>query len=50
MKYLQEGDANTKFFHARASCRRRKNHISVITVDDTELSSHDAKTQALTDY
>jgi hypothetical protein len=47
---LKEGDANTKFFHARATGRRRKNQIAVITVDDIQLINHQDKSEAMTAY
>jgi len=50
MKSLKEGDANTKFFHARASCRQRMNRIAAITVDGTVLVNHAAKSEAMTNY
>jgi hypothetical protein len=31
--WLREGDASTKFFHAHANFRRRRNHISSLVVD-----------------
>jgi len=50
MKSLKEGDTNTKFFHARASCRQRMNRIAAITVDGTVLVNHAAKSEAMTNY
>jgi hypothetical protein len=50
MKSLKEGDADTKFFHARASCRQRSNRIAAITVDGTVLVNHAAKSEAMTNY
>jgi hypothetical protein len=40
---LREGDTNTKFFHARASCRARQNAIHALEVDGVQLVSHDDK-------
>ena len=45
-----KGDFNTKFFHARASCRQRRNKIAVISIDGRELIRHEDKYAALTDY
>lgn len=33
MRWLHEGDANTKFFHLHANHRRRKNHITSLEVE-----------------
>lgn len=30
IRYLEEGDANTKFFHLQAWHRRRKNYIPTV--------------------
>jgi hypothetical protein len=45
---IAEGDSNTKFFHARASLRLRRNKIPVIELDGTRYTSHAAKTAVLT--
>lgn len=37
-KWLQVGDKNTRFFHAFASARHRRNRISSITVNDQLLT------------
>ena len=47
---LREGDANTKFFHARASCRARRNTIRALEVNGVSLIAHDDKVSALTAY
>jgi hypothetical protein len=49
-KSLREGDSNTKFFHARASMRQRKNTIAALSVDGRDLVSHEDKSAALADY
>ena len=33
VKWLQEGDKNTKFFHLMASTRRRMNSIENVSID-----------------
>jgi hypothetical protein len=48
LQALREGDANTKFFHARASFRGRWNTIRTLDVDGVQLLAHDAKMAALT--
>ncbi|CAN6353500.1 unnamed protein product [Urochloa humidicola] len=47
---IKEGDANTRFFQARASMRLRRNKIRVLEVDGARISSHAGKTAALTAY
>jgi hypothetical protein len=42
-----EGDENTRFFHARASQRLRRNTIRAIDVDGAIVVTHDAKAAAL---
>lgn len=45
-----EWDENSRFFHASANGRRRKNTIPCLNVDGTQISSHDAKSTALFDF
>jgi hypothetical protein len=42
-----EGDENSRFFHARASQRLRRNTIRSLVVDGVALVTHDAKAAAL---
>ncbi|CAM0947799.1 unnamed protein product [Alopecurus aequalis] len=44
---IVEGDANTRFFHARASQCLRRNSIRSLDVDGCSIASHDAKAAAL---
>lgn len=40
--WLEEGDSNSKFFHATASIKKKKNHIATLKTDDgREISKHD---------
>ncbi len=38
--WLRAGDANTRFFHRKATCRRSSNRISVISDGSSLLTSH----------
>jgi len=49
-KAIKEGDANTQFFHAHATQRLRRNQIKVVEVDGVQITSHDGKVLALTNY
>ncbi|CAN6374258.1 unnamed protein product [Urochloa humidicola] len=50
VKLAIQGDENTRFFHASATQRRRKNFISVLESGGQEHSSHDAKATVLYDF
>ena len=39
--WLKEGDANTSFFHINASCRRKKNCIRRLKVDELVSTDQD---------
>jgi len=49
-KALREGDSNTKFFHAHATQRLRRNAIKLVEVDGVQLTAHEGKVTALTNY
>jgi hypothetical protein len=42
-----EGDENTRYFHARASQRLRRNHIRALDIDGELIINHAAKAGAL---
>jgi hypothetical protein len=44
---IKEGDENSRFFHARASQRLRRNSIRVLDVGGVVVATHDAKAAAL---
>jgi hypothetical protein len=46
-KAIREGDENTKYFHARASQRLRRNAIRAIAVDGLHVVDHEGKAAAL---
>jgi exonuclease III len=50
IKWIKEGDANTKFFHLRANGRRRKNHIPALAGPSGPVHDHDAKAQILLEH
>lgn len=46
---IKEGDASTRFFHQRASGRRRKNHIPALRGSSGMVTNHDGKAKILLD-
>ncbi|XP_071677171.1 uncharacterized protein [Lolium perenne] len=44
---VKEGDENTKFFHARATQRFRRNGIRALLIDGVEVVDHHGKAEAL---
>ena len=44
--WLREGDANTRFFHAKASARRRKNFIHRVEFDNVVHTEQEGKLDA----
>ncbi|KAM0822584.1 hypothetical protein ACQ4PT_071403 [Festuca glaucescens] len=43
VQWIREGDANTNFFHLKASARRRKNHITHVMHDGIPVAYQQAK-------
>jgi hypothetical protein len=50
VRFALEGDENTKFFHASATCRLRRNSIPRLVVDGVECNSHPEKASVLKNY
>jgi exonuclease III len=50
IRYCRLGDENTRFFHACASARMRKNSIRVLHENGVPAYSHQVKERILTDY
>jgi len=48
--YIQEGDANTVFFHQQARFRKKKNFIAKLQVDNQVMVSHEDKQKAVDDF
>lgn len=49
--WLAEGDANTKFFHANATARRKTNHITFLMDDNGErIENHEAMCEVVKNY
>ena len=50
MRYLHEGDANTKFFHLQACHRSRKNFIPAVEHEGQWFSEEEAKADLIFEY
>ena len=50
IRNLEEGDANTRFFHLQACHRKRKNFIPTLEDDGQVLSDQDAKSEKIYTY
>jgi hypothetical protein len=50
IRFLEEGDANTKFFHLQACHRGRKNYIAVVQLNGVWFSVDEAKYDLIFDY
>jgi hypothetical protein len=50
LRFLEEGDANTKFFHLQACHRNCKNHIPSILHEGVWFSTDEAKSKVIYDY
>jgi hypothetical protein len=48
LRWLKEGDANTRLFHAVANGRRTKNFIPSVTVGDEIITNHERILEAFT--
>jgi hypothetical protein len=49
-KITIEGDETTKYFHALASSRYRKNKIAILEINGSEFTSHEHEMEILTNY
>jgi hypothetical protein len=47
IKYLKEGDANTKFFHMQARFRKKRNFISYLEEEGRVVSNHEDMQEVL---
>jgi hypothetical protein len=50
VRFVLEGDENTKFFHASATCRLHHNSIPSLVVDGTRFYDHPSKVIVLKDF
>jgi len=50
IRFLGEGDANTRFFHLQACHRNRKNTITALQQDGQWITAEDAKADLIYDY
>ncbi|CAM0950375.1 unnamed protein product [Alopecurus aequalis] len=46
IQWLKEGEASTRFFHSKASARRRRNFVQNLVVDDVVITDQEGKEQA----
>jgi hypothetical protein len=50
VRYALDGDENTKFFHASATCRIRRNSIPFLSIDGVDTTDHQGKASILQSY
>jgi hypothetical protein len=50
IRYLRNGDANTKIFHLQACHRKRKSYIPTFAHEGRTFTSEEAKSEAVFDY
>ena len=50
VQWVKDGDANTHFFHLKASARRRKNHIPQLIHDGVPVADEDAKMEIIWNF
>jgi hypothetical protein len=50
IRCIKEGDENTRFFHARATHRFRRNSVRALDVDGVQVVDHQGKALALHDF
>jgi hypothetical protein len=49
IRWLREGDANTKLFHAVANGRRTKNYIASVRVGEEIVTTQERKNEVFTE-
>jgi hypothetical protein len=49
LRWIKDGDANSRLFHAVANGRRKKNYIPALKVGEEMITDPERKTQAFTD-
>jgi hypothetical protein len=50
MRWLHDGDANTKFFHLHTNNRQQRNHIAMLQIDGATLVIEEEKAEAAFNY
>jgi hypothetical protein len=50
IRFALEGDENTKFFHASATCRMRRNSIPMLSTDGVQVTEHSEKASILKNF
>jgi hypothetical protein len=50
MRWLHDGEANTKFFHLHTNNRQQRNHIAMLHIDGATLVIEEEKAEAAFNY
>jgi hypothetical protein len=48
--WLKDGDASSRFFHAKANARRRKSYIHRLEIDGASITDQEEKEEPLWQY